>query len=42
MFDSDELLKRLTAKHIYFENLYYEDLDKISNIKQYHGEKLNE
>lgn len=38
MFDSDELLKRLTAKNIHFEGLYDEDLDTINNIKQYPGE----
>ena len=40
MFDSDELLKKLTAKHIHFENLYYENLDKQINNKQDNGEKL--
>lgn len=40
MFDSDELLKRLTAKHIHFENLYTENLDKLINNKQDNGEKL--
>lgn len=35
MHNSDELLKKLTAKNSNTENL-----DKINNIKQYHGEKL--
>ena len=35
MFDSDELLKRLTAKNSNTENL-----DKLINNKQDNGEKL--